>query len=58
MLGCLTFSLCITCIIQGQPQKIETTLIKQEEAEGMQKTGSRQKSGKAENAHVGMGLRK
>lgn len=55
MLGCLTFSL---CIIRGQPQKIETTLIKQEEAEGMQKTGSRQKGGKAENAHVGIELRK
>lgn len=58
MLGCLTFSLCILCIIQGQPQKTETTLIKQEEAEGMQKTGSRQKGGKAEDAHVGKGLRK
>lgn len=56
MLDCLTFS---PCIIRGQTQKIETTLIKQEEAEGMQKTGSRQEGGKAEKkAHVGMELRK
>lgn len=51
----LTFNRCIT---QESASEIKTTLIKQEETEGMQETGSRQNSKKAGNASVCVELRK